>query len=223
MATINIAKLKYFAIGVITLLGAYFFFFSTRPGCRFKVANRFSLVTVTYGPFTEFIPQTGTMEFDSDTRCHNLKVMVDERYLSRIAVGLKATTTFNNAGYVLTITNVTPAVIDGRFNIELNFCDKIPPGIADGNSLRLRIELNEPSNEILLPVGGFYKDTGGKWIFIVKNGTTAVRRDIKLGRKSGSEYFEVLEGLRPGDQVITSSYKELNDLDSVDVLELKTL
>jgi len=85
-------------------------------------------------------------------------------------------------------------------------------GIRRGLSLRLRIELGQPSEELLLPVGGFYKDTGGNWVFVVEdNGTRAVKRDIKLGRKMGSEYFEVLEGLQPGDKVITSSYENFGN------------
>ena len=122
----------------------------------------------------------------------------------------------------LAITNVYPTVKDGRFNIEMNFCGAIPSGVSDGKELRLRIELNEPSNEILLPVGGFYKDTGGNWIYVVKSGTTAVRRDIKLGRKN-SEHFKVLEGLQPGEEVITSSYENFSDVDSLDLLEIKRL
>jgi len=73
--------------------------------------------------------------------------------------------------------------------------------------LRLRIELGQSSEELLLPMGGFYKDTGGNWVFILDGDNRAIRRDIKLGRKMGSEYFEVLDGLKPGDKVITSSYE----------------
>jgi HlyD family secretion protein len=74
----------------------------------------------------------------------------------------------------------------------------------------LRIELGQSSEELLLAMGGFYKDTGGNWVFVV-DGDRAVRRDIKLGRKMGSEYFEVLEGLKPGEKVITSSYENFGN------------
>ena len=77
--------------------------------------------------------------------------------------------------------------------------------------MRLRIELGQSSEELLLPVGGFYKDTGGNWVFVVEeDGGRAVRRDIKLGRKN-TENFEVLEGLKPGDKVITSSYENFGN------------
>ena len=89
----------------------------------------------------------------------------------------------------------------------MNFEGETPQGIRRGQSLRMRIELGQSSEELLLPMGGFYKDTGGNWVFILDSENHAVRKDIKLGRKMGSEYFEVLEGLKPGDKVITSSYE----------------
>ena len=104
----------------------------------------------------------------------------------------------------------------------MDFLGETPPGIRRGQSLRLRIELGQSSEELLLPVGGFYKDTGGNWVFVVEDGNRAVKRDIKLGRKMGSEYFEVLEGLKPGEKVIhrlmrnfgTNEVLLLNDNDS---------
>ena len=107
-----------------------------------------------------------------------------------------------------------------RFEIDMNFCDKIPPRILSGMTLRLRIELGKSSDELLLPVGGFYKDTGGKWIYVVRDGF-AVRRNIKLGRKAGAEYFEVLDGLKAGDEVITSSYENFDQADVLDIAELE--
>jgi HlyD family secretion protein len=74
----------------------------------------------------------------------------------------------------------------------------------------LRIELGQSSEELLLPVGGFYKDTGGNWVFVLDSEGRAVKRDIKLGRKN-TENYEVLEGLQPGDKVITSSYENFGN------------
>ena len=217
----HLTKVKYFGIGIVILVGAFFLFTSRPKRCHFGM-NAFSIATIEYGCFVEYIPQTGIMDLDSGGRCHNVKVMMDDLYLPRISTGLKGTTTVNNTDYELAITNVYPSVKGGRFNIEMSFCGEIPSSVSDGKDLRLRIELNEPSNAILLPVGGFYKDTGGNWIFIVQNGTTAVRRNIKLGRKN-SEHFKVLEGLQPGDEVITSSYENFGDVESLDVLEIKRL
>lgn len=138
---------------------------------------------------------------------YKVRVPIDEIYLPRISTGLNATTTFNNKDYVLEITYIYPTIQNGRFEVDMLFKGDVPPGIRRGQSLRLRIELGQSSEELLLPVGGFYKDTGGNYVFVLEDEGTAVKREIKLGRKSGSEYFEVLEGLKPGEKVITSSYE----------------
>jgi HlyD family secretion protein len=91
------------------------------------------------------------------------------------------------------------------------FVGEAPDGIRRGQSLRLRIELGQSSEELLLPVGGFYKDTGGNWVYVLEgDGNRAVRRNVKLGRKN-TENFEILEGLEPGDRVITSSYENFGN------------
>jgi HlyD family secretion protein len=138
---------------------------------------------------------------------YKVKVPIDELYQPRITEGLHATTTFNNKDYDLEIMYVYPTILNGRFDVDMNFVGETPPGIRRGQSLRLRIELGQSSEELLLPVGGFYKDTGGNWVYVLDDQNRAVKRDIKLGRKSGAENFEVLEGLKPGDKVITSSYE----------------
>jgi HlyD family secretion protein len=141
-----------------------------------------------------------------------VRVEIDEIYLPRIQTGLRATTTYNNNDYVLSITYIYPDVAaGGRFAVDMNFVGETPPGIRRGQSLRLRIELGQSSEELLLAVGGFYKDTGGNWVFVLEEGgNRAVKRNVKLGRKN-TENFEVLEGLKPGDKVITSSYENFGN------------
>ncbi len=140
-----------------------------------------------------------------------VRVDVDELYLPRIATGLGATTRFNNEDYSLRITYIYPTITNGRFSVDMEFLGQQPEGIKRGQSLRLKIELGQSSEEILVPVGGFYKDTGGNWIFIVNEaGDKAERRNIRIGRKN-SEYYEVLEGIKPGEKVITSSYDTFGD------------
>ena len=149
---------------------------------------------------------------------YKVRVPIDELYLPKINTGLHATTDFAGKTYNLLISYVYPNIINGRFEVDMNFDGETPKGIRRGQSLRMRIELGQPSEELLLPMGGFYKDTGGNWVFILESPERAVRRDIKLGRKMGSEYFEVLEGLKPGDRVITSSYENFG---TNEVLKLK--
>jgi HlyD family secretion protein len=136
-----------------------------------------------------------------------VRVPIDELYLPRINTGLTATTDFAGKTYSLVITYIYPNIVGGRFEVDMEFQGDTPQGLRRGQSLRMRIELGQPSEELLLPMGGFYKDTGGNWVFILEGEDKAVKRDVRLGRKMGSEYFEVLEGLKPGDRVITSSYE----------------
>jgi HlyD family secretion protein len=142
---------------------------------------------------------------------YKVRVPIDELYLPRISTGLHATTSFAGKDYNLVITYVYPTIQNGRFDVDMNFDGETPDGIRRGQSLRLRIELGQSSEELLLPVGGFYKDTGGNWVYVLEDGgNRAVRRDVKLGRKN-TEHFEVLEGLKPGDRVITSSYENFGN------------
>jgi HlyD family secretion protein len=143
---------------------------------------------------------------------YKVRVPIDEHYLPRITTGLPATTTVNNKNYNLIISYIYPTIeSNGRLYVDMNFVGDVPPGIRRGQSLRLLILLGQSSEELLLPVGGFYKDTGGNWAFVLEGNDQAVKREIKLGRKSGSVSFEVLEGLKPGDQVVTSSYENFGD------------
>jgi HlyD family secretion protein len=146
------------------------------------------------------------------TGSYKVRVPIDELYLPRISTGLPATTSFNNKNYNLEITKIYPTVeAGGRFFVDMRFTDSYPAGIRSGQSLRMGILLGQSSEELLLPVGGFYKDTGGNWVFMLEDDDRAIRRNIKLGRKSGSDFFEVLEGLAPGDRVITSSYENFGN------------
>lgn len=141
---------------------------------------------------------------------YKVRVPIDELYLPRISTGLHATTSFNNKDYELEIMYIYPTIQNGRFDVDMVFIGDVPPGIRRGQSLRLRIELGQSSEELLLPVGGFYKDTGGNWVFVLSDDNRAVKRNVKLGRKN-TEHFEVLEGLEPGDKVITSSYENFGN------------
>lgn len=138
---------------------------------------------------------------------YKVRVPIDELYLPRINTGLTATTDFAGKTYTLVITYIYPNIVGGRFEVDMDFQGETPQGLRRGQSLRMRIELGQPSEELLLPMGGFYKDTGGNWVFILEGEDKAVKRNVRLGRKMGSEFFEVLEGLKPGDRVITSSYE----------------
>ncbi len=141
---------------------------------------------------------------------YKVRVPIDELYYPKISVGLPSTTSYAGKDYRLVINYIYPTIQNGRFEVDMDFVGETPNDIRRGQSLRLRIELGQASEELLLPVGGFYKDTGGNWVFVLDGNDKAVRRNIKLGRKN-TENFEVLEGLQPGDRVITSSYENFGN------------
>ncbi|MGC3945244.1 MAG: hypothetical protein QM762_12150 [Chryseolinea sp.] len=151
---------------MLTLLVLIGYTSSRRPrGCGFD-RDKFTIGTVNYGPFVEYIPQTGHIEVDSITKHPHVWVDIDELYFPRISTGLNATTTFNNRDYKLKIDEINPVVANGRFRVRLEFNsgDSIK---VQNLSLRLRIQLADTSMQILLPVGGFYKDTGGNWVYVM--------------------------------------------------------
>ena len=135
---------------------------------------------------------------------------IDEHYISRIYTGQRGTFIFSGKEYSLVIKKVFTQVTGGRFQVDMIFEEKVE-GIRRGQSLQIRLALSEEKQAILVPKGGFFQQTGGNWIFkLNEEGTIAYKVDIRLGTKN-TEYYEVLEGLEPGDKVITSSYDNYGD------------
>jgi len=153
---------------------------------------------------------------------YKVKVPIDELYFPRIVQGLRATTTYNNKDYALEIAYIYPTIISGRFDVDMNFVGETPQGIRRGQSLRLRIQLSQSSEELLLPVGGFYKDTGGNWVFVLEDGgNRAVKRDVKLGRKTFSRFFNnAMIKLKNLEKVYTTEEVETTALNNIN-LEIK--
>jgi HlyD family secretion protein len=132
---------------------------------------------------------------------------IDEHYISRIFPGLMGDFTLSDKTYKLKIKKVYTQVTNGRFQVDMEFTDAIPQGIRRGQTLQVRLALGDETQAILLAKGGFFQQTGGNWIFKVsENGSVAYKADIQLGRQN-PDYYEVLQGLKPGDKVVTSSYE----------------
>jgi len=136
---------------------------------------------------------------------------IDEHYISRIYPGQNGTFSFNGNTYKLVIKKVYTQVNSGRFQVDMHFESEIPEGIRRGQSLKIRLALSDEKQAILIPKGSFYQKTGGNWIFILsEDGNTAYKVNIRLGSQN-TEYYEVLEGLKSGDKIITSSYQDYGD------------
>lgn len=136
-----------------------------------------------------------------------VRVDVDEHYISRIFNGLMGEASVAGKTYKLTIKKVFTQVTAGRFQVDMEFNDSIPQGIRRGQTLQIRLALSDETTALLLPKGGFYQQTGGNWIFkVAENGKVAYKVDIQLGRQN-PDFYEVIQGLKPGEKVVTSSYE----------------
>lgn len=140
---------------------------------------------------------------------------IDEHYIARIQIGQTGEFEFAGKTYQLVIRKVYPQVTNGRFEVDMEFVKDTPSDIRRGQSLQVRLELGDLSEAVMLPRGGFYQKTGGQWIYVVDpGGEFAVKRPIKLGRQN-PQMFEVLDGVFPGEEVITSSYDSYGDIDKL--------
>ncbi len=141
--------------------------------------------------------------------------LIDEHYIDRIRRGLTASFDRNGADYKLNVKKVYPEVREGQFEIDLVFEGKKPENIRTGQTYHIKIELGQAEKSLLIPKGAFFQSTGGQWVYVLNSDETeASRRAIRIG-KQNPQYYEVLEGLNPGEKVITSSYDLFGDNDKV--------
>lgn len=146
---------------------------------------------------------------------YKLRVEIDEHYIARIQTGLKGECDFANASYPAKIVKIYPEVQNGRFAVDMEFTDSIPGQIRIGQASRIRLQLGESKEGLLLAKGGFYNKTGGQWVFVLDpSGEFAEKREISIGRQN-PRYYEVLDGLEAGEKVITSSYQNFADHDKL--------
>ena len=144
-----------------------------------------------------------------------VRVGVDEHYIARINKGQSGEFDFAGKNYKLVIKKIYPEVVNGRFEVDMEFVDSEPENIRRGQTLHIRLALGDLSEAVLLARGGFYQKTGGQWVYVLDESSgMASKRSIKLGRMN-PQYFEVLSGLEPGEKVITSSYDNFGDNDKL--------
>jgi HlyD family secretion protein len=143
---------------------------------------------------------------------YKVRVDIDEHYISRVFTGLMAETSFAGKTYKLKINKVYTQVNNGRFQVDMQFTEKVPEGIRRGQTLQIRLALSDETQALLLAKGGFFQQTGGNWVFkLSSDGKTAYKTDVQLGRQN-PDYYEVLSGLQPGDKVVTSSYENYTSM-----------
>ena len=144
---------------------------------------------------------------------YKVEAQIDEHYIDRVVDGLSATFERQGETYSTVIRKVYPEVREGKFKADFKFDGEQPDNIRAGQTYYLNLQLGQPEEAVIIPRGTFYQKTGGKWIYVVnKEGNKAVKREIRIGRQN-PQYYEVLEGLEPGEKVITSGYETFGDSD----------
>jgi HlyD family secretion protein len=155
-------------------------------------------------------------QIDSAGR-NKLVASVDEFYLGRVEPGQIATVEAGGKTYRAKVAKIYPQVRNGTFEVDLHFVGQEPPALNRGQTLQVKLTLGDPTPALLIPNGAFYNETGGAWVFVVApGGGSAVKRPVRLGRRN-SDFIEVLEGLEPGERVITSPYTGFADKDRLDL------
>jgi len=145
------------------------------------------------------------------TKGFKIRANVDEHYINKVFTGLTAYYPTDDKNYKLSVKKVFIQIVNGQFQVDMEFVGDVPKGLRKGQTLQLKLVFSDEIPALLLPKGGFYQQTGGNWIFkLTEDGKTAYRTDIQLGRYN-SDNYELLKGLKPGDKVITSSYETYGD------------
>lgn len=146
---------------------------------------------------------------------YKIEAQIDEHYIDRVTPGLEATFERQNEKYSALIRKVYPEVRDGKFKADFRFEGPQPENIRTGQTYYLNLQLGQSAEAVLIPRGSFYQNTGGKWVYVLNaDGTRATKRSVRIGRQN-PQFYEVLEGLAPGDKVIISSYDSFGDKDEL--------
>ncbi|MBO5803880.1 MAG: efflux RND transporter periplasmic adaptor subunit [Bacteroidales bacterium] len=144
---------------------------------------------------------------------YKIEAQVDEHYIDRVSAGLQAQFERQDEKYNTIVRKVYPEVRDGKFKADFKFDGQQPENIRIGQTYYLSLQLGQPQEAIMIPRGTFYQKTGGRWIYVIsEDGSQAIKREIRIGRQN-PQYYEVLDGLNPGEKVIVSGYDSFGDND----------
>lgn len=175
---------------------------------RSQIDGELGLLDVVLGQNVSTGQKIGQINDLSD---YKVEALIDEHYIDRVKQGLDAAFERQDKKYALSVRKVFPEVRDGKFRTELIFAGERPDNIRSGQTYYISLQLGLPTESIIIPRGTFFQTTGGSWIFVVdKDGKKATRRKIKIGRQN-PQFYEVLDGLEPGERVVISNYENYKD------------
>ena len=153
----------------------------------------------------------------NDLSDYKVQAEIDEHYIDRVRQGLMATFQRGDKTFELQVRKVYPEVRQGKFRCDFIFRGQRPENIRTGQTYYIDLELGQPEQAVLIPRGTFFQTTGGQWIFVLSaDGSKAYRRTIRIGRQN-PQHYEVLEGLEPGERVVTSGYEAFKDNEVLDI------
>jgi HlyD family secretion protein len=176
---------------------------------RAPLAGKLSGFNIEIG---QSISRGGRLGQIDDPEGYKLNVRIDEFYLGRVDLQQVAVAEHKNSEIDLQVSKIYPQVNEGQFEVDMVLATE-PTGLRRGQTMQVRLTLGDNSDAILIPNGSFYQDTGGNWLFVVSpDGSEAVKRTVRLGRRN-TEFIEVLDGLEPGEQIITSPYTSYTNMD----------
>ena len=176
---------------------------------RAPVSGKLSGFNIEVG---QSIERGGRLGQIDDPDGYKLNAQIDEFYLGRVDLQQVATAEHGRDTYDLRVAKIYPQVNNGQFDVDMVF-EKDPVGLRRGQTMQVKLTLGDNADAILIPNGSFYQETGGNWIFVVSaDGTEAVKRTVRLGRRN-TDFIEVLDGLEPGEKVITSPYTSYVGMD----------
>ena len=175
---------------------------------RSQIDGELGLLDVVLGQNVQPGQKIGQINDLSD---YKVQALIDEHYIDRVRAGLPATFDRQGTHFALTVRKVYPEVRDGKFRTDFVFTGERPDNIRSGQTYYINLELGQPTEAVVIPKGTFFQNTGGNWIFVLdRDGKKAYRRRIKIGRQN-PQYYEVTEGLEPGEKVIVSGYESYKD------------
>ncbi len=180
---------------------------------RAPVSGKLSGFNIEIG---QSITRGGRLGQIDDPDGYKLNLRIDEYYLGRVDLQQVATAEHNGRDLGLQISKIYPQVVEGQFEVDMRFNDE-PVGLRRGQTLQVKLTLGDNTDAILIPNGAFYQETGGSWVFVVSpDGGEAIKRSVKLGRRN-TNFIEVLDGLEPGERVITSPYTSFVGMDRLNL------
>ena len=146
---------------------------------------------------------------------YKISVSVDQYYIARVQVGTPGRLALDGGTYDVAVDKIFTEVVNDAFMVDVAFADEVPPNLRRGQRLTVELNFSEATEAVMVARGGFFQQTAGRWVYLVaEDGESARRTGIRLGRQN-PRFVEVLEGLRPGDWIVTSSYDAFNEVDQL--------